>query len=244
MEHPYLIQNLKSKIQNRDGFTLIELLVVVAIIAILVGLIVPALGQARKQSGQVVCASNLKNIGMAFDYYRQDYRDIYPCANDPVHSVKNWWLWMGRGFRPVLEPYIAPNLSAKNPNVLWCPQDPSPENKYENTSYAYAMSFYHSSTQINSMNDKSFTYSNPKPGVAVSSGKVTFPARKILAGEWLSAHQSIAGADPGWWGWLGTRNFVFPDGHAEFVPSRKIRPANDNLPDPNLTIDGVEGTDL
>jgi prepilin-type N-terminal cleavage/methylation domain-containing protein/prepilin-type processing-associated H-X9-DG protein len=227
----------------RKSFTLIELLVVVAIIALLMGLLVPALGQARRESWKTVCGANLKNIGLAFDMYRGEYQDVYPCANDPVNIPKNWWLWMGRGFRPVLEPYIAPELSAKNPNILWCPQDRSPMDRYENTSYSYTMSFYHSPSQINQMTNKSFTYSTPQAGVGISSGRVAWPTRKILAGEWFSNHKPVTG-DSGWWNWQGARTFLFADGHSEYLPATRIKAANDTLPDPNLTVDGVEGSDI
>jgi prepilin-type N-terminal cleavage/methylation domain-containing protein/prepilin-type processing-associated H-X9-DG protein len=240
--YTFLVPRTKVRIV-RKAFTLIELLVVVVIIAVLTTLLLPALGEARRQSGRNVCGANLRNIGMAFDMYRGEYSDVYPCKNDSG-SV---WLWMGRGWRPVLEPYIAPGLSAKNPNVLWCPQDGSPENRYENTSYAYTMSFYHSPEQINGITDKSGTYSNPQPGVAIIGTRVTFPAKKILIGEWFANHRLVTGdyaTEPGWWKWLGTRNFLLADGHVEFVAAQKIKPANDGLPDPNLTHDGVDGSDL
>jgi len=221
--------------------------VVVTIIAVLVGILLPALGEARKAGGRASCASNLRQIGLSFDLYQNDYSDMYPCANDPFIYANSWWLWMGRGFRAVLEPYIAPNLNEKNPNILWCPQDTAPSSKYESTSYAYSMSFYHSPAQINQMTDTTFTYSAAKkmPGVAIQSGNISMPSRKILAGEWTSNHKLVTqGTDPGWWGWAGERNFLLADGHVEYLPTQKIKPANDKLPDPNLTVDGVDGRDL
>jgi prepilin-type N-terminal cleavage/methylation domain-containing protein/prepilin-type processing-associated H-X9-DG protein len=225
----------------KKAFTLIELLVVVAIITVLAGLLLPALGEARKEGYKSVCASNLRGMTLAMEMYRADYNDIYPCKNDTATP----WLWMGRGFRPVLEPYIAPHLSAENPNILWCPVEKAAG--YSNTSYAYSMSFYHSPAQINQMTDKSFTMSNPMPAVPNNSGHVAMPSRKILIGEWYSNHKPVTGnytTEPGWWSWMGSRNYLFADGHVQFIAAEKIQPANDGYADPNLTKDGIEGTDL
>jgi len=164
---------------------------------------------------------------------------VYPAQNDRNGQV---WLWMGRGWRPVVEPYLGDSVSGDAPSVLWCPADPS--KNYDSTSYAYSMSFYHSVKQINSMTEKSYSYSGAVPAVGVRPHAVTWPVEKILCGEWYSNHDRLDGADPGWWGWSGRRNFVFADGHIKFVDADAIRPANDRLPDPNLTIDGCQGRDF
>jgi len=65
----------------RRGFTLIELLVVIAIIAILAAILFPVFAQAREKARQASCSSNLKQMGLAFRMYVQDYDERTPSCN-------------------------------------------------------------------------------------------------------------------------------------------------------------------
>ena len=68
----------------RKGFTLIELLVVISIIAILMAVMMPALGKAREQAKLVVCKSNVKQQGVAVCLYMQDNQQVFPTAVAPA----------------------------------------------------------------------------------------------------------------------------------------------------------------
>jgi hypothetical protein len=141
--------------------------------------------------------------------------------------------------------YLSTLVDVNTPSVLLCPADQTDPAQYESTSYSYSMAFYHSPEQIDTIDDRSLTYTNPQPSIRQRVGDVAWPSAKILIGEWLSNHAPVepAQTDLGWWCWLGTRHFLFGDGQVVFLKAESIRPARDNLPDANLTIKGIKGRD-
>ncbi len=62
---------------KQTGFTLIELLVVISIIALLVGILLPALGAARQSARNILCLSNVRQMGMGFGLYQSDNDDMF-----------------------------------------------------------------------------------------------------------------------------------------------------------------------
>lgn len=76
--------------RSARGFTLIELLVVIAIIAILAAILFPVFAQAREKARQASCTSNVKQIGLAWMMYVQDYDESYPPTNSTQNPASGW----------------------------------------------------------------------------------------------------------------------------------------------------------
>src|SRR5687767_1588685 len=89
-------RNARSR---KVGFTLIELLVVIAIIAILAAILFPVFARARENARRASCQSNLKQLGLSFAQYTQDFDERYPMGimNDQgtLHPNRNVDLQIG-----------------------------------------------------------------------------------------------------------------------------------------------------
>lgn len=120
---------LSSIKSHRKLFTLIELLVVIAIIAILAAMLMPALSKAREAAKTSACLNSMKQLGIAFAFYRDDSRGFFPANRTGNFNVQtNRWMFK-------IAPYVgggkptetgSDNNKALTFNKLRCPNIPVP----------------------------------------------------------------------------------------------------------------------
>src|ERR1043165_7514551 len=116
----FMVKVMKTNYPSLNrAFTLIELLVVIAIIAILAGLLLPALANANKRAKRIKCVSNLKQVTLAFRLYSNDHNEQFPFKVAPPEGSRD------AANQRVYQHFQVMAAELNTPRVLVCPSDTS-----------------------------------------------------------------------------------------------------------------------
>jgi len=222
--------------RRKCGFTLIELLVVIAIIALLMGILLPALGRARDQARTIGCRSNLKQYGIGLRMYLDDNQYNFPDAHTWLRSESHNYVRKGEEPDGVFWQYL------EDLDVHMCPKFAmlAKGTNWEDTAVSYVMNSYVGrggeiwsswlGADVTGVAKETEVYNASRVAVFMEENTWTiegysdypFNDTHFTVGNWsrqidnyATFHNAPGDLDK------GGCNLVFVDGHAEFLPRVK-----------------------
>ncbi|GAB4459833.1 MAG: hypothetical protein OHK0029_22970 [Armatimonadaceae bacterium] len=180
-------------LRKSSAFTLIELLVVIAIIAILAAILFPVFAQAREKARQAACLSGLKQVGLAFMMYAQDYDETGPGIWFGPNSRNQRYFWMD-----ALLPYVkSAEFFSSCPSKDFGNWVPSPRieqelaNNGSRDNVSFTANALYSSIGQDATDGQATTPPMREQGVAFAAFAV--PAETVLAGDGMGYYIAYSG---------------------------------------------------
>ncbi|MFG0247635.1 MAG: prepilin-type N-terminal cleavage/methylation domain-containing protein [Phycisphaeraceae bacterium JB051] len=196
------------------GFTLIELLVVISIIALLISILLPALGAARSSARAIQCGSNMRGLGIVLASYSEDYNNFYP-ANRIPDNIITWQEYIGGHYLNMGTNWQTWAAGERPQGVMACPSSDLLMNGGNKSDYSGSYHFFKDSGSVTPRVDDVL---NPGQIVTVVEGfsqrAVAYWGGSSVNGDLMMLHgrhkQGIAHNDPG-----NTVNSLFADIHVQ-----------------------------
>ena len=213
------MKKLPVALRSRCGFTLIELLVVIAVIAILAGLLLPALGRAKAKGKQAACMSNLRQIGLGFRMYTDDHAGFGPTTTHGA-STNASWIYQLSG-------YVG-NVN----RIRLCPADPKGQQRLTNNASSYTLNEYTAVDLVDPFGNTLESFRKldalPRPTETITTFEISDAAGVNTFNDhthsrsWHLGWSSItADIQPDRHG--GSANYLFADGHVENIQAAKLK---------------------